>query len=536
VRRGIRFRLGILLAAFGVLATGLTGLYSYTESRALLVRAAERELMSAAVVFGGKLAEAVVDVEHDARLLAALHATHELLGAGGADGIGAAEPRASLEDAIGALLRANPEFLHATLLGPGPRPVPLLHVDSGREAKPREPGGDPPTLSVTMPVNAGGASGAGAIVITIDLHRAFLILRSDLPVHLKLLLADERGHLLAASGFDRQLRRLQDTFADVRPLFDGKPGPLLARATLEGRPAGRVLGAFVTQPLVPGSDRRVVVLGVAEPLSQILSSTRQLGRTALQIVLAVSAIAIGLAWAAARRVTRPLQQMTGAVRRFSSEQSMGELPVRRDDEIGDLARGIDEMRERIGSMLAELDASRNRLAHMARHDPLTGLPNRTVFIDRLEHAIVSARRSGKALAVLFIDVDRFKHVNDTHGHGIGDQVLVQSATFLRSSVREADTVSRWGGDEFVILLEGMDEEHEARRVAQTLLDRFSRPMRVGELALELGVSIGISMYPRDAFEADELIQRADEAMYLSKHRAGNRYSVFGNQIDGESVK
>jgi diguanylate cyclase (GGDEF)-like protein len=90
-------------------------------------------------------------------------------------------------------------------------------------------------------------------------------------------------------------------------------------------------------------------------------------------------------------------------------------------------------------------------------------------------------------------------------------------------------VARWGGDEFVILLEAMDEEHEARRVAQTLLDRFGRRMEVSGHALDLGVSIGISMYPRDGFEAAELIQRADEAMYLAKHRQGNRYSVFGNE-------
>ena len=90
-------------------------------------------------------------------------------------------------------------------------------------------------------------------------------------------------------------------------------------------------------------------------------------------------------------------------------------------------------------------------------------------------------------------------------------------------------ISRNGGDEFVILLEAMDEEHEARRVAQSLLDRFGRHMDVNGLQIDLGVSIGISMYPRDGFEATELIQRADEAMYLSKHRQGNRYSVFGNE-------
>jgi diguanylate cyclase len=235
---------------------------------------------------------------------------------------------------------------------------------------------------------------------------------------------------------------------------------------------------------------------------------------------------------AARLVTRPINQMTREIRRFSSDQAVGNLPLTRGDEIGELARGFDEMQMRIRTTLAELDASRNHLAHMARHDNLTGLPNRSVFIDRLEHAILTAKRHGGCLAVLFIDLDRFKHINDTHGHGVGDVALVQTAKLLKSCVREVDTVARWGGDEFVILLEAMDEEHEARRVAQTLLDRFARRMQVGEHRIDLGVSIGISMYPRDAFEAAELIQRADEAMYLSKHRHGNGYSVFGT----ESVK
>jgi diguanylate cyclase (GGDEF)-like protein len=234
-------------------------------------------------------------------------------------------------------------------------------------------------------------------------------------------------------------------------------------------------------------------------------------------------------------VTRPLNQMTREVKRFSTERAVGELPVQRNDEIGELARGFDEMQRRIVTAMAELDASRDHLAHMARHDTLTGLPNRSVFIDRLEHAILSTKRSGGCLAVLFVDLDRFKNVNDTLGHAVGDLALVETSKRLKSCVREVDTVARWGGDEFVILLEAMDEEHEARRVAQVLLDRFNTKVFVGGHTIDLGASIGISLYPRDAFDAAELIQRADEAMYLAKHREGNRYSVFGS-LGNESVK
>ena len=400
-----------------------------------------------------------------------------------------------------------------------------------------------PTLHVAAPVGPDGdGPPLGLLVISVDVNRVFGELKADLPSHLKLFLTNEWGDYLihpdAAQtfGFDQGRRvQIQDSFAEVQLLLQGSSQPLLARADLGDTKPDPMLGAFIKLPL-DVDTRHFLVLGIAEPLSEILQSTRILGRTTVQIVLAFSAIAIVLAMFAARLVTRPLNQMTREVKRFSREQAMGELPTGRADEIGELARGFAEMGARMQSTMAELDASRNHMAHMARHDTLTALPNRSVFIDRLEHAILSARRNGGCLAVLFIDLDRFKHINDSHGHAVGDRVLVQTATLMRSVVREVDTVARWGGDEFVILLEAMDEEHEARRVAQTLLDRFSRTMRLDELDLDLGVSIGISMYPRDAFDAAELIQRADEAMYLAKHREGNRYSVFGNEIGSESVE
>jgi diguanylate cyclase (GGDEF)-like protein len=289
-----------------------------------------------------------------------------------------------------------------------------------------------------------------------------------------------------------------------------------------------VLAAFVRQRLAQEAHEGDVLLGIAEPLDDILQSTHALGRTVVQIVLAFSAVAIGLAVLVARLVTRPLKQMTREVRRFSRERVIGELPTARHDEVGELARGFHEMQRSVRASMAELQASRERLADQARRDPLTGLHNRAGFLDRLEHSLAAARRNGQALALLFVDLDRFKRVNDRHGHAVGDQALRQAAQRLKASVREVDTVGRLGGDEFVILLEAVADERDAGRVAQALIERFAEPIEVEGIAIALGVSIGISLFPRDGHDVASLMERADEAMYRSKGEAGNRYSVFGS--------
>jgi diguanylate cyclase (GGDEF)-like protein len=194
----------------------------------------------------------------------------------------------------------------------------------------------------------------------------------------------------------------------------------------------------------------------------------------------------------------------------------------------------DEVPDQLRIEVDRLRRERAEAREQSRRDSLTATWNRRYLDERL--STLRGDGADSPACVALADVDHFKGVNDTHGHAVGDQALVQTAKLLKSAVREVDTVARWGGDEFVILLEAMDQEHEARRVAQELLDRFGRRMQVGEHSIDLGASIGISLYPRDAFDADELIQRADEAMYLSKHREGNRYSVFGNELGNESVK
>ncbi|NYT26417.1 sensor domain-containing diguanylate cyclase, partial [Alcaligenaceae bacterium] len=171
----------------------------------------------------------------------------------------------------------------------------------------------------------------------------------------------------------------------------------------------------------------------------VLRQTQRLRDDTARSVAIFSLLAVLLAVVLSRVLTRPLEMMVKAARRFSRDHVMGELPLDRTDEIGQLARGFRDMQVEIRAHMAELRESRNQLQHLARHDALTGLPNRLMFFDRLEHALAGARRSGAKLAVFFIDLDRFKEINDSLGHAAGDEVLKAVAQRLRSMVREAGT-------------------------------------------------------------------------------------------------
>ena len=167
----------------------------------------------------------------------------------------------------------------------------------------------------------------------------------------------------------------------------------------------------------------------------------------------------------------------------------------------------------------------NALAHQALHDILTGLPNRTLLYDRLDHAIHEARRRDETLALLLVDLDEFKAVNDSFGHHVGDALLTQVGPRFQAALREADTVARLGGDEFAIVLPGADAS-SAGRVAASLLKSLERPFTVEAEALVVGASIGIAMFPQQGDTAHQLLQRADIAMYAAKADLGNGYSVY----------
>jgi diguanylate cyclase (GGDEF)-like protein/PAS domain S-box-containing protein len=184
-------------------------------------------------------------------------------------------------------------------------------------------------------------------------------------------------------------------------------------------------------------------------------------------------------------------------------------------------------RKQAEQALREKDA---HLEYIAYHDALTGLPNRTLLMDRLRHATSRAERTGNRMALLFIDLDRFKTINDSLGHAVGDAVLQAVSGRLQALVREEDTLSRLGGDEFVVLLESVRDSQDAAIVSEKIIQALEQTLVIGNYPLHVSASIGISVYPEDGRDAETLMKNADAAMYKSKERGRNTFHFYEQDI------
>ncbi|MDH0143019.1 diguanylate cyclase domain-containing protein [Aquipseudomonas alcaligenes] len=567
---GIAFKLGCLLAVFGVLACGLTGYYSYSSSRATLLKAAERDLLTATQVLGRNLRGNIDGVSRDALMLAGIAQGKALPQAPSAPVREQAEK--DLAELFRTLMRVHPEYMQIRLISAaghgleqvrvdrdGNQPVQITypglqekgHFDYVFDTLRLPPGQvrlspivinhelgthsgvGRPTLHVSTPVAGANSQPGSLIVINIDLNQLFDQLRSDLPSHYQVYLGNRWGDLLIhpdqrrAFGFDQGRRYfMQDEFPDVQRLLAAETESLIGRS--EGENTGLV-AAFVRLTTNPGNAESFVVLGLAQPEANVLKESNRLGERIIQVVIFASLLAVLIATIASRALTRSLKRINLAVQQFARERRSAPLPVQRQDELGQLARSFVQMQEEIVEHLEELSRSRNALEHLARHDPLTGLPNRRVFFERLEHALATARRNAKPLAVLFVDLDHFKQLNDSLGHSVGDRVLQAVANLLRSATRESDTVARLGGDEFVILIEQLDDPSRVVAVLHKLHERFQLPMLLDGHEIKVQASMGVSLFPRDGDDIESLVQQADRAMYAAKNAGRNTYSYESNE-------
>lgn len=183
-----------------------------------------------------------------------------------------------------------------------------------------------------------------------------------------------------------------------------------------------------------------------------------------------------------------------------------------------------------GKDISERIRVHEHLQHMAHHDALTDLPNRNLFLDRLQQSLNRARWHDRLVAVMFMDLDRFKIINDTLGHNVGDQLLLQLSRRLDKTVRDGDTIARFGGDEFAILLDDIDSDSHISSLAQKLLDTLTEPFKINKQDLYVTASIGVSIFPNDGEDSETLLRNADVAMYRAKDLGKNNYQFYSDDL------
>lgn len=283
-------------------------------------------------------------------------------------------------------------------------------------------------------------------------------------------------------------------------------------------------------------------LVAAYPIKQFNAGTGRLAPIVAGITLLALIVMVAVSyWFMNSVFIRPVQSLRNATRQVREGNLRVELDVNTHDEIGDLARAFREMGD-------SLFISQEQIRFHAYHDNLTGLPNRFMFQEHLEQAVSHARHYQETMAVLFADIDGFKRVNDTLGHHAGDDLLRQISERIRSVLRQQDylaqpveldpamnVVSRIGGDEFVVLVSQMHYAIEASKVAQRIIDAIATPFQVAGQEVYVGVSIGIALFPTDADTAEELLRRADMAMFHAKAAGKNNYQFYSAQMNAVAV-
>lgn len=285
---------------------------------------------------------------------------------------------------------------------------------------------------------------------------------------------------------------------------------------------------FVTRIVRLHSEGQTVAVLLERSLSEALEPYHRLQTTlGIITVLGVLVSIIGSVLTA-RSVTRPLAALTTFSERIGQGDYAEPIEVRQHDEIGKLAHAFNQMQD--GIVKRE-----HRITELAYMDGLTGLPNRALFNDRLQQAISAAMRSGNPLAVMMMDLDRFKYVNDSLGHPIGDMLLCEVAKRLRAALhRQTDTVARLGGDEFAVLLP-TDDLNAARIIASRILRALEEPITIEGQLVDVGASIGIVTLPANGTDMNVLLRRADIAMYVAK-RSNLGYSPYDERYDHSSAE
>src|ERR1017187_780282 len=323
---------------------------------------------------------------------------------------------------------------------------------------------------------------------------------------------------------------LYDVTGELFAHYERQDGPWKCPLDLKRVPAIDRMYFSVTRPVLRHNEL-VGTLFLSSNLQDVHKRQKLLLRVAsflLLLALVVGGVSASLLQ---RKISKPVSELVHAMHKVTVEQNFDiRVAVLGRDEIAQLGIGFNAM---LSELQRREDAKKNaeaKLQFQAFNDALTGLPNRRLFSDRLSQVLATAQRESQILALLYIDLDGFKLVNDSLGHSIGDALLVQVATRLQSRVRRSDTLARLGGDEFTVVLGNPHKKEEATVVAKDLLDALAAPFLIEGHQLTIGASIGISIFPENSQDAADLMQQADSAMYAAKRDGRNRATYFTPEL------
>ena len=270
------------------------------------------------------------------------------------------------------------------------------------------------------------------------------------------------------------------------------------------------------------ANKQVVAI-LQKPLAVGLAPFKRISVVFFWLTLAGLAMLVVGSLVIARGITRPVHRLADAARRVQQGDYTRHVDVGHRDEIGELAESFNHMLDGIVSREKEI-------LRLAYEDALSGLPNRAMFYEQLGQAVRIARRGGENISVMLLDMDRFKAINDTLGHTVGDQALREVGARVRAALRDSDVVARLGGDEFGVLLATSDKEHAPRVVADKIQRALEQPLVVDGQTMDVAASIGIARFPEHGEDADALLRAADVAMYEAK-RTKSRYAIYSSSHD-----
>ncbi|WP_442764569.1 EAL domain-containing protein [Sulfurospirillum cavolei] len=281
------------------------------------------------------------------------------------------------------------------------------------------------------------------------------------------------------------------------------------------------------------SDQKIgsLRIGISTEFYQTERRSMMIKSIAIALVeLLLSALILNLL---ARWINQNLIKLTQSAQAIAEGNYAKRVELSHDKEISKLATAFNAMAQSIQERIATLEqlhikeqSLSKQLEYNAYYDVLTHLPNRVLLAERLHQALLKADQNGRMVGVIYLDLDGFKTVNDTYGHFTGDQLLVVVAQKMRHVMHENDTIARIGGDEFVIVLQSIDEAYACQIVLERLLKTLSAPVLLGDIKLSISCSIGVTLYPMDHHDAEQLIRHADQAMYIAKQSGKNRYHFF----------